>query len=154
MSKIRETLETQLLKLGSILMIFSSMVRFFFGMMFCNFATLSLVMGSITKQRARLFNVTSILIFAGAALEMVVGIIGTLNCEEPSGAKRCIGWGIATLIWTTVCNFLQIYLGYGASYVAWITGAGVPGLFLLGAILFCSYSKRRREALHALYPNL
>lgn len=86
--------------------------------------------------------VASIISLIGAALELVTGIVGVVNCKKPQKAVACIVWGF-------IC-FAVIFIGDILSFVSYasagtgmtvtnivsiILGLAIPVLYLIGAFL-------------------
>ena len=124
------------LRLCSLLSMLASLVRALFGIMMINFFSTALSFGSVSKGEIRLANLAAALLMLGALTLLTCGFLGALNWEEPLRAANCAKWGGAALLLGVGGNLLQGMIGYGVSYVAWTTGAIVPGLFFLAALHF------------------
>ncbi len=133
-----------LLKAGSVLMLFASFVRFFFSFTFLRFYSTALTM-KLMKGYGRPFCVFIIILsFAASVMMVVVGLIGAISCEERFYAKRCIWWGIASMILCVASNILQIIVGYGTSAITWITAVVIPVVFIAGALVFMLIRPNRK----------
>ena len=127
-------------KYASLLIMLSSLVRFFFGIMMINFFSTSLTFGAVSRETVGLASVNLGVIILGALAELIAGFTGMLNWEEPLKAKNCVIWGVIALVLGLAGNMMQHFTGYGISEVAWTTGCIIPGVFLTAALLF--YLKR------------
>ena len=132
-----------LLKAASILMMLSSLVRFFFGIMMINFFATARTFGAADHAMLRGAGIALALLVLGALTELICGFLGALHWEEPLRAKSCAVWGGAALLLGLLGNGAQALTGYGVSCVAWCTGALVPGFFLLACLLFLRAAKKR-----------
>ena len=132
-----------LLKAASILMMLSSLVRFFFGIMMINFFTTARSFGAADPAMLRGAGLAFALLLLGAVAELICGFQGAVNWEEPLKAGRCAAWGGAALLLGLLGNGAQALTSYGVSYVAWITGAAVPAFFLAAALHFALAARRR-----------
>ena len=128
--------KSRLVQACSILMMLMAIVRLVFGIMMINFFSTALTFGAVSKELMRLAGVTAWVLILHALVLAICGFQGAVNWDEPMAAKKCVFWGAAALILGLAGNFLQAMTGYGVSYVAWTTGAVVPGLFLLAALYF------------------
>ncbi len=138
------------LKYTCILMMLSSVTRFFFGLSMLNVYTTTYTFGAVAKTQLSAA-VATIVIHIGCALaELIGGFIGALNWEEPLLSHKCIRWGVAALALGLLGNLMQHIIEYGVSYVAWITGAAVPGLFLIAAVIFWYFGKVKYKDVHKL----
>ena len=120
----------------------TSLVRFVFGIMMLNFFSTALSFGAVSKGEIRLANFAAAILMLGALALLVCGFLGALSWEEPLRAASCAKWGGAALLLGLGGNLLQGLTGYGVSYVAWTTGAIVPGLFLVSALHFAFRSRK------------
>ena len=73
-----------------------------------------------------------ILIAAGIA-ELVVGIIGVVNCKDISKAQMLLTCGIVVAAVTVLGNLLSM-IGSGFNFFTLISGLLFPILFIVGAI--------------------
>ena len=133
--------KSNFLKYVSIVLMLVSLVRFFFGVSMFNFYATARTFGSADKELLRLAGINLGLLAACAVAELVCGFQGALNWEEPLNAPKCIRWGVAALALGLAGNLMQAYIGYGVSYVAWITGVAAPLLYLAAAVAFAKKSK-------------
>ena len=127
---------SRLLKLCSILLMLTALVRLVFGIMMINFYSTALTFGAVTRELIRMAGVTAWTLILHALTLLVCGFLGALNWEEPMAARRCAVWGCVCLCLGLLGNGLQAITGYGVSYVAWITGVIAPGLFLRASVRF------------------
>lgn len=127
---------SRFLKVTSILSMLCSLVRLTFGIMMTNLYSTALSFGTIDRTDMRLVNVTMALLALSAAAELVCGFKGALNWEEPLRARNTAAWGAVSLLLGLAGNLMQARIGYGVSYVAWITGLGIPALFFAAALRF------------------
>ncbi len=132
------------LKYICILTMLAALVRFFFGIMLINFYATANTFGAVEKSTLRLAGVSTALNVLCAAALLACGFLGALNWEEPLNAGKCARWGLAALLLGLGANFLQAVTGYGVSYVAWITGALAPALYLFACLHFRVHSKKER----------
>ncbi len=138
------------LKITCIIMMLSSLTRFFFGLGMLNMYTTTYTFGAIAQSQLSLAVVTFFLHLGCAVSELVGGFIGALHWEEPLLSHKCVQWGIAALSFGLIGNIMQHFIEYGVSYVAWITGAAVPGLFLIASLIFWYFGKVRYKDVHNL----
>ena len=89
----------------------------------------------------RLAGATAWVLILHALLLAVCGFLGAVNWDEPMAARKCAVWAAVTLALGLAGNIMQAMTGYGVSYVAWTTGAIVPGLFLLACLRFARKAK-------------
>lgn len=74
----------------------------------------------------------------GAALEMVTGILGIVNCRKPQKATICIVFGFILLaleIASLILTFVGGSVGAATIIISVITGLALPVLYLIGAFL-------------------
>ena len=114
----------------------TSIVRTIFGIIMLHFFSTTHIMGATDDQTLLLAAIALAFILLGAGCELVGGFWGVVNWEEPLLAYKSVRFGIFTLAFGLIGNLLQGLTGYGISYVAWVTGAVVPALFLIAAIHF------------------
>ena len=86
---------------------------------------------AITGQVLALFAYL-ILIAAGIA-ELVVGIIGVVNCKDLSKAQMLLVCGIVVAAVTVLGNLLSM-IGSGFNFFTLLSGLLFPILFIVGAI--------------------
>lgn len=131
------------LKYVCILLILSSVTRFIFGFSMLNLYTTTYTFGAVDDKVMTLSFITMFLHIACAISELVGGFIGALHWEEPLLSDRCVRWAAAALSFGLLGNLMQALIEYGVSALAWITGAVVPGLYLLAALHFWYYGKKK-----------
>ena len=131
------------LKYISILIMLTALVRLFFGFMMINFFAQAKNMGVTAVGMMRSAGIAIMLIVLCAIGELICGFRGALSWEEPLLAGKCLKWGVITLFLGLLGNLFQWLSGYGVSYVAWITGALMPGAYALAAFLFYNGAKKR-----------
>ena len=124
------------LKYTCILMILTAFVRVAFGLMMMNFYATSATFGAVDRKTLYVAGFTLVLLLASGAAELACGFVGALNWEEPLHAGKCLSWGGAAVLFGLAGNGMQAVLGYGISYVAWITGLLVPGIYFVAALRF------------------
>ena len=130
----------------SALCMLSGLVRIVFGFMMINYFSTVLTFQKMDAQQLafiRFANATAAVPLLGGIAQEICGFKGAMNWEEPLRAKNCAVWGGGTLLLCLIGNAMQIITGYGASYVTWITGLLVPGLFFAAALIFALKSKKR-----------
>jgi len=133
----------EILKLGSILMLFGSIVRAFMGLTFANFYATVISSWKVTGNGdARPAMAAMILIYTGCLVSLIASIVGMVHCEEPSYCKPCIYWGIATCLICFSANIMQYVVGYGVSSVVFLTGFVLPALYLAGAFILWGSRKK------------
>ena len=81
-----------------------------------------------------LLTVSVIIALAGAALELVAGIIGVKNWNKLEKAGTCIAWGIIVIALCIISNILTVVGGGEFSIVNLLTGLVIPVLYLIGGI--------------------
>ena len=131
------------LKYASVLMMLSSLVRVFFGIMMINLYVTAYSF-SRNQDLLTLPAVAFGLILACAAAELIGGFVGVLNWEEPLRSRRNVIWGAVSLALGLAGNLMQHLAEYGISIVAWATGAIVPLIYLIAALLFFFKSRRKK----------
>ena len=124
------------LQYSCILLMLASLVRTVFGIMMINFYATARTFGAVDERMLRRAGWTLLLLVLCAVIELIGGFVGALNWEEPLRAKACARWGAAAVATGLIGNLMQILIGYGASYVAWITGVAAPLLYLAAALRF------------------
>lgn len=134
---------SRFLKYICIVMMLSSLTRFFFGLSMLNVYTTTYTFGAVEPQVLSLAVITMLIHILCAIAELVSGFIGALNWEEPLLAGKCLRWGIAALVLGLIGNLMQLIIDYGISLLAWLTGAIIPGLFVLASLRFWYYGKKR-----------
>lgn len=133
--------KSRLVQVCSILTMLMSLVRLVFGIMMINFFSTALTFGAVSKELMRLAGATAWVLILHALLLAVCGFLGAVNWDEPMAARKCAVWAAVTLALGLAGNIMQAMTGYGVSYVAWTTGAIVPGLFLLACLRFARKAK-------------
>ncbi|MBQ5952374.1 MAG: hypothetical protein IJL66_09530 [Lachnospiraceae bacterium] len=124
------------LKYTSALLMLCSVVRFFFAISMINFFVTAKSLGAHTDEVLKVAVLSLILSFICVLAELIGGFIGAIHWREPMRAGTCLLWGLGALASGLLANLLQHISGYGVSYVAWTTGAVIPGLFVLAALHF------------------
>ena len=124
------------LKYSCILLMLSSLVRLFFAIMMINFFATAKTFGAVDASMLRYAGLALAFSIACAACELTGGFVGALNWEEPLHAGRCVAWALAALFTGLAGNWMQALSGYGISYVAWITGCGIPLLYFAASLHF------------------
>ncbi len=118
------------------LMIPAGLVRILFGVYMLYLYGAAHVMGTVPSSQLLAACATLGVHLACGFCEIAVGFFGVTRWDEPLLTHKSVRLGAATLALGLLGNGLQYYIGFGVSYVAWITGAIVPSLFLLAAIRF------------------
>lgn len=134
--------KSRLLLISSALMMLSSLTRIFFGIGMLNYFVSIRSFGTIDPRIIRYAGCAMVCHIVCAAAELVGGFHGAINWEEPLLTGRCLRWGVIALAAGLLGNICQQISGYGISYVAWTTGAAVPALYLLAAVIFRIWGKR------------
>lgn len=124
-----------LLKLAGILMMFSSMTRFVFGLVFVSFYANYSIFTRGNRGLAGYAFVIFLLLILSCILELIAGIIGVINWNEPYAYRKCIIWGAVAFIAASLSSVFQIFIGYGASIITWLTGFIIPLLFLCLSVI-------------------
>lgn len=119
----------------SMVLILTAFVRIFMGISYIHTYTYLKNTKSLAAELYRPTTIASIIICLGGFMEFCDGIRCAIHADESYQIGRCAIWGAATLAVTLASNFMQIYTGYGASWVAWTTGAAVPVLYLIGCFI-------------------
>lgn len=133
------------LKYSSFLLMLTSLVRLIFGIMMINFYATANTFGAVRSDTLRAAGITLLLLVLSAGAELAGGFVGALNWEEPLRSGKCVAWGAAILGLGLAGNAMQAITGYGISYVAWLTGAVVPAVYLLAAVQFYLSYRRGKE---------
>lgn len=131
--------------ISSTLSMLSGLVRIVFGIMMINYFSTLLTFQRMNEQQLlfiRFANATVAVLLLGGIAQVICGFKGAMNWEEPLRARSCALWGGVTLALGLIGNIMQIVTGYGASYVTWITGLIVPGLFFAAALIFALRIKK------------
>jgi len=81
-----------------------------------------------------LLTFASILAVAGGAAQLVSGIIGVKNWNNPQKAGSCILWGIIVIALCLISNIFTL-IGYAANFniLSLLIGLVIPVLYLIGA---------------------
>lgn len=139
---------TKAMKVSSILMIFASIIRFFFGITFMNFFATAVNMRQVGKEQMPFLLTAFVVTVLSAPGELVAGIIGAATCEEPSFVHRGFIAGIAALVVSVAGMIMQVIIGYGASEVTVICGIVCPAVFVVFSLLgtIAAAKKRKKKA--------
>lgn len=86
------------------------------------------VLASISAEAGSVVIVAAVIGLIGAALEIVVGILGVKNCDKPEKATMLMVFAIILIVIQAVGLIL------GGDLVMTIIGLVLPILFLIGAI--------------------
>jgi len=82
-----------------------------------------------------MLTVAAIFALVSAALELVAGIVGVVNCKKPEKSTACMVWGIIVAVLSIVGQILTVKAGGSFSVLSLITGLALPVLFIIGAAL-------------------
>lgn len=77
----------------------------------------------------------SVLCLVGGILEVIAGIIGIKNCNNPARAKTCIIWGIIVTVISVVGNITAAIGGTEINVLYVVTGLILPVLYIIGGYL-------------------
>lgn len=123
------------LKVCGILMIIGGVL----GIILCIFAILGFTVLQVVNEIADAGISTGTLWIAAiigiisSVMELVAGIIGVKNCNNPAKAGTCMGWGIAIAALTVVSTILNVMGGGEFSITNLAVGLVIPVLFIIGA---------------------
>ena len=92
------------------------------------------IIAAIALGASPLFLLAYILLIAGGIAELVVGIIGVINCKNPEKAQMLLTCGIVVTVLTLVGNILSMILGGDFNAFGLISGMLFPILFIVGSL--------------------
>lgn len=141
--KIEFGLQTR--RITSVILLFGSMVRVFFGFSLLNVYSSFKSVKAIDDRQASLYGAACIFLFLSCFLEFASGLVGIINSEESKYGFRCTIWGMLTLAVALSANILQIMCGYGTSIYTWLTGLVTPVMFVAAFLMSFVAWKRREE---------
>ncbi len=127
------------LRIAGVLMMPAGIVRIIFGIYMLYLYSTMHVRGMIPDDQLVFACITFGVHAVCSLCELVGGFWGVINWDEPLLAYKSIRFGIVTLALGLIGNALQYWIGFGVSYVAWITGAAAPALFLIAAVWFWTH---------------
>ena len=88
----------------------------------------------IAAGASPLLILATILLIAGGIGELVVGIIGVINCKDPSKAQMLLICGIVIAALTLLGNLLSMVWGGDFNFFGLLSGLLFPILFTVGAV--------------------
>ena len=76
---------------------------------------------------------SGIITLLSAVGELVAGIIGVKNCQQPEKAKSCVAWGIVVAVLCVVGCILTVVGGSSFPVFSLLLGLVLPVLYIIGA---------------------
>ena len=76
----------------------------------------------------------SALILASAVFQLIAGIMGVKNCDNPEKAQSCLVMGVIVAILSVAGNVISNVLGSDFNIFNYATGQVIPVLYIIGAV--------------------
>ena len=76
----------------------------------------------------------SALILASAVFQLIAGIMGVKNCDNPEKAQSCLVMGVIVAILSVSGNIISNVLGSNFNIFSYATGLIIPVLYIIGAV--------------------
>ena len=76
----------------------------------------------------------SALILASAVFQLIAGIMGVKNCDNPEKAQSCLVMGVIVAILSVSGNIISNVLGSDFNIFSYATGLIIPVLYIIGAV--------------------
>ena len=122
------------LKITGILMIISSILSIFIGVIVAGFTALVAGLGAAEALTADHYLIL-IVTLVGGICQLIAGIKGVKHCNNTAYSKKLIVWGAIVVVFS-ILTIVTTLIGDGEiSPIAILTGLAVPGLYIVGAVL-------------------
>ena len=76
----------------------------------------------------------SALILASAVFQLIAGIMGVENCDNPEKAQSGLVMGVIVAILSVAGNVISNILGSSFNILSYATGLIIPVLYIIGAV--------------------
>lgn len=97
-------------------------------------AAASLAAGALGGGIIALAVIASILALLGGGIELVAGILGVKNWNQPTKAQSCIVFGAIIIALSVLSNILNLASGSEFNLFSLLLGLVLPVLYLIGAV--------------------
>lgn len=97
-------------------------------------AAASLAAGALGGGIIALAVIASILALLGGGIELVAGILGVKNWNQPAKAQSCIVFGAIIIALSVLSNILNLASGSEFNLFTLLLGLVLPVLYLIGAV--------------------
>ena len=97
-------------------------------------AAASLAAGALGGGIIALAVIASILALLGGGIELVAGILGVKNWNQPAKAQSCIVFGAIIIALSVLSNILNLASGSEFNLFSLLLGLVLPVLYLVGAV--------------------
>ena len=97
-------------------------------------AAASLAAGALGGGIIALAVIASILARLGGGIELVAGILGVKNWNQPAKAQSCIVFGAIIIALSVLSNILNLASGSEFNLFSLLLGLVLPVLYLIGAV--------------------
>ena len=97
-------------------------------------AAASLAAGALGGGIIALAVIASILSLLGGGIELVAGILGVKNWNQPAKAQSCIVFGAIIIALSVLSNILNLASGSEFNLFSLLLGLVLPVLYLIGAV--------------------
>lgn len=97
-------------------------------------AAASLAAGALGGGIIALAVIASILSLLGGGVELVAGILGVKNWNQPAKAQSCIVFGAIIIALSVLSNILNLASGSEFNLFSLLLGLVLPVLYLIGAV--------------------
>ena len=97
-------------------------------------AAASLAAGALGGGIIALAVIASILALLGGGIELVAGILGVKNWNQPAKAQSCIVFGAIIIALSVLSNILNLTSGSEFNLFTLLLGLVLPVLYLIGAV--------------------
>ncbi len=78
--------------------------------------------------------IAAIFCVISAVIEIIAGVKGKKNCNNPAAAQSLIIWGVVSAVISVIGNVLFATSGVGVQVVSIILGLVLPILYIIGAV--------------------
>lgn len=118
------------LKVTGILMIIGGGIGIIVGLI----AVLGVAAIAALGASSALLTVAAIFSLVSAIVQLIAGIIGVKNCQNPAAAQKCIIWGAIVAALSVLGTVLTVAGGGEFSVVSLLLGLVLPALYIVGAV--------------------
>ena len=122
------------LKITGILMIVSSVLSIFLGVVVAGFTLVVAGLGAAGALTADHYLVL-IVKLAGGICQLIAGIKGVKHSKSSENSKKLIVWGAVVVVFSILTIVMTLVSGGEISVPGILTGLAVPGLYIYGAVL-------------------
>lgn len=126
---------SKMLKVTGILMIIGGALSLIIALVaIVGLAAAASLAGGMVGVVVLLAVVASIVAIVGGGIELVAGILGVKNWNQPAKAQSCIVFGAIIIALSVLSNILNLASGSEFNLFSLLLGLVLPVLYLIGAV--------------------